>query len=269
MLILDPTQGTVFSSVLFIAACILVVIVVCFWDVLAKISNKPLLVSIWVATIAHIIFSCITGAITLQSTQKFDKDRTYNHILAAGCFDILSMASLNFHTAYRALIIFSLPAIIQNVIAGAVFILTLYSYCENWRLNLTFTKTSLATDAAYLTAVWNASVLVGFFVLSQFAIIRSMSAVYKIQPSLSIVAKIVIRSLIYAALSCAYVLIGGKTFTLHISVDLIIMMLLSDALVVRDIVHHFHKGVTNHSARSDSKRSSQNNLQKTSSGLVA
>ncbi|KAI9351758.1 hypothetical protein DFJ73DRAFT_830770 [Zopfochytrium polystomum] len=280
MLVIDPTQATVFGSVLLISAAILVVIVVCFWDVLAKISSRPLLISIVVATLAHILFSCITGAVTLQTTERFDLNRTYR-----------SMSALNFHITYRALIILSLRDLVVNAVSGFVFVgtvivssfckrfraafhcfsiaeavrIALYTWCENFLWNLVYSKTWLAVIAAYVTAIWHTTVLVGFYLISQFAIIRSMTAVYKVHVSFGIILKIGIRSIIYATLSVAYVLIGGgflPGFTLNISVDLIIMMLLSDALTVRDIVEFFRNG------HKDAKRSSNNEIQRGSSGLL-
>ncbi|KAI9326443.1 hypothetical protein DFJ73DRAFT_783489 [Zopfochytrium polystomum] len=65
------------------------------------------------------------------------------------------------------------------------------------------------TALTYTIIVYDAAMLVLFFGLSQFAVIRCMSSVYNVSVSFPIVAKLVIRCVIYTAHTIVVVLFAS------------------------------------------------------------
>ncbi|KAI9330455.1 hypothetical protein DFJ73DRAFT_858541 [Zopfochytrium polystomum] len=250
-----------FAAGSMIAGGTTIVLAIAYWDSIAKINNPLLLWSMILAILLQTEGCFLDGYLFLKATRDFNMDEFYRMRFSALYVNVYKMVLLIFHAAYRALLIFCPRSILLNVISaaaflGAVILLanllflgTGVTYMwQNWKMNHNSSPTAEFTALTYTIIVYDAAMLVLFFGLSQFAIIRCMSSVYNVSVSFPIVAKLVIRCVIYTALTIVVVLFASTVvnwakfapFGSGMVFNMFFPMFLSDAGIVRDIVDHFN-----------------------------
>ncbi|KAI9330470.1 hypothetical protein DFJ73DRAFT_858600 [Zopfochytrium polystomum] len=97
------------------------------------------------------------------------------------------MILLTVHATYRALLASGVRPVVLHAISASIF----------------------AASTILHTLVFNGVVMVFFFSLSQITIICTMSRVYKTSVSSAIVAKMLIRCVLYALLSVAFIMLAS------------------------------------------------------------
>ncbi|KAI9355636.1 hypothetical protein DFJ73DRAFT_824510 [Zopfochytrium polystomum] len=225
-----------FAAGSMIAGGTTIVLAIAYWDSIAKINNPLLLWSMILAILLQTEGCFLDGYLFLKASRDFNMDEFYRMRFSALYVNVYKMVLLIFHAAYRALLIVCPRSILLNVISAAAFLGAVI-------LNHNSSPTAEFTALTYTIIVYDAAMLVLFFGLSQFAIIRCMSSVYNVSVSFPIVAKLVIRCVIYSALTIVVVLFASECisrFGSGMVFNMFFPMFLSDAGIVRDIVDHFN-----------------------------
>ncbi|KAI9349830.1 hypothetical protein DFJ73DRAFT_833304 [Zopfochytrium polystomum] len=253
---MDPSSHIIsLAASIMISASSTVVLAVVFWDSIAKINNNFLFWSMVIGIAIQIESGFVGGFRFLRLSKDFDFEAFNEGTWSTGHISCLVFPVFLYHASIRSLLIACPRSIIRHIIpvivflCGAVINLTgLQYYRKNWLETHNQYQIPGFTITSYLTLFYNLIVMVVFFLLSQITIIRSMSEVYKTTVSFLIVAKILIRCIVYSALCLSYNLLATTfvpwaqyaPFGSHAALNLMIAMLLSDSGMVRDIIDHFN-----------------------------
>ncbi|KAI9329817.1 hypothetical protein DFJ73DRAFT_859772 [Zopfochytrium polystomum] len=145
----------------------------------------------------------LNGFLTLKVSRNFD----FESYIKTQCeFGWKQMILLTVHATYRALLVSGVRPVVLHAISASIFAAsTILHTLTNHNLTATFEFTVLS----YVVIVFNGVVMVFFFSLSQITIICTMSRVYKTSVSSAIVAKMLIRCVLYALLSVAFIMLAS------------------------------------------------------------
>ncbi|KAI9318292.1 hypothetical protein DFJ73DRAFT_879646 [Zopfochytrium polystomum] len=188
---MDPTQFIANSNMMLVS----------FWEVIAKIGNPVLFWTLIVSATGHLVYTFGSAVIARNLANDMDFNK-YFYLTAC----LTAWFSIVFHTTYRTLLIMyprsnrvwivpSIILVVQIVIQST----GLWFWYNNWTTNYFATDTPEFYWNAIATMIFVCGVDSCFFVLAQYKIITTLREVSNTPVSALHVVKMLLRTMCYSS----------------------------------------------------------------------